>query len=61
MPDAVFYFCRSCGYRGKFVTEETSKNVWGEVKCPKCYEPMVRQDVGWLKAEGKMTGKEEGK
>lgn len=60
MPDAVWHFCRSCGYRGQFVAEADEP-----VRCPKCHERHVesimrRQDVAWLKIEGKMPGKEEG-
>jgi len=57
----TWYFCRTCGYRGRFVA--TAEDF---IECPECRKRYVttimrRQDVGWLKAEGKMTGKEEGK
>jgi len=54
MPDAIWYFCRSCGHRGRFIAQE--KDI---IRCPKCDRDMTRQDVAWAKVEGKMPGKEE--
>jgi hypothetical protein len=51
---SCFYFCRSCGYRGRFVAEADAK-----VECPECRKRYVtsimrRQDVSDLtKKEGK--------
>lgn len=48
--NAVWMFCRSCGYRGQFVAEAEL-----EVECPDCHKHgrpkaiMVRQDVEWTK------------
>lgn len=52
MPDrACWYFCRTCGYRGRFVI---GPDV--EVECPECRKRYVttimrRQDIEWLKKE----------
>jgi hypothetical protein len=53
MPDRpVYYFCRSCGYRGQFVAKAEE-----EVECPDCYKHgreksiMRRQDVSDLTKE----------
>ena len=48
----VFYFCRSCGYRGQFVAKPEH-----EVECPQCHDHgrpkaiMRRQDVSDLTKE----------
>jgi hypothetical protein len=49
MPDATWYFCRTCSYRGQFVVGPDA-----EVECPECRKRYVttimrRQDVEWAK------------
>ncbi len=51
MPDPVWYFCRTCGYRGQFVAGEKDA-----IECPECRKRYVttimrRQDVAWMKKE----------
>jgi hypothetical protein len=48
MPNTtVYYFCRNgrCGHFGQFASSPDTA-----VLCPKCEQPMVRQDTGWMRA-----------
>ena len=59
MSKETYWFCRNpkCGHYGLFIA--ASEEV---VACPKCYQPMRRQDTGWMNDTGSdfFPTKEEG-